>query len=82
MKPRYRTALWGVTIFLLLLTIIATAVLFRSGTRYSFLYSLPSFLLAGVTGYTLLDTHRYRVRYIAQLSRECTEAELAMFQNL
>ena len=82
MKPRYRAALWGVTIFLLLLTVIATAILSRSGTKYSFLYSLPAFLLAGVTGYTLLDTHRNRVRYVAQLSRECTEAELAMFQNL
>ena len=82
MKPRYQAALWGVTIFLLLLTIIATAVLSQSGTRYSFLYSLPGFLLAGVAGYTLLDTHRNRIRYVAQLSRECTEAELAMFQNL
>ena len=82
MKPRYRTALWGVTIFLLLFTIITTAVLSKSGTKYSFLCGLPAFLLAGVTGYTLLDTHRCRVRYIAQLSRECTEAELAMFQHL
>ena len=82
MKPRYQAALWGVTIFLLLLTIIATAVLSQSGTKYSFLYSLPAFLLAGVAGYTLLDTHRNRIRYVAQLSRECTEAELAMFQNL
>ena len=82
MKPRYRMALWGVTIFLLFFTIITTAVLFKSGAKYSFLCGLPAFLLAGVTGYTLLDTHRYRVRYIAQLSRECTEAELAMFQNL
>ena len=82
MKPRYQAALWGVTIFLLLLTIIATAVLAQSGTKYSFLYSLPAFLLAGVAGYALLDTHRNRIRYVAQLSRECTEAELAVFQNL
>ena len=82
MKPRYHAALWGLTILLLLLTVIATAILYRSGAKYSFLYSLPAFLLVGVTGFTLLDSHKNRIRYIAKLSKECTEAELATFQQL
>ncbi len=82
MKPKYHAALWGLTILLLLLTVIATAILYRSGEKYSFLYSLPAFLLVGVTGFTLLDSHKNRVRYIAKLSQECTEAELATFQQL
>ena len=82
MKPKYHAALWGLTILLLLLTVITAAVLYHSGTKYSFLYSLPAFLLVGVTGFTLLDSHRNRIRYIARLNKECTEAELATFQQL
>lgn len=82
MKPRYHAALWGMTILLLLLTIIASVVVYYSGAKYSFLCSLPAFLLVGVTGFTLLDTHRNRIRYIARVSQECTEAELATFQQL
>lgn len=82
MKPKYHAALWGLTILLLLLTVITTAVLYRSGAKYSFLYSLPAFLLVGVTGFTLLDSHRNRIRYIAKLNKECTEAELVTFQQL
>ena len=82
MKPRYHAVLWGLTILLLLLTVIATAVLFHSGLKYGFLYSVPAFLLAGVAGFTLLDSNRNRIRYIARLNRECTEAELATFQQL
>jgi len=81
-KPRCHAALWGLTILLLLLTVISAAVLFRSGLKYSFLYSLPAFLLAGVAGFTLLDSNRNRIRYIARLNQECTEAELATFQHL
>jgi len=82
LKPKYHAALWGLTILLLLLTVITTAVLYRSGAKYSFLYSLPAFLLVGVTGFTLLDSHRNRIRYIAKLNKECTEAELVTFQQL
>ncbi len=82
MKPKYHVALWVLTVLLLLLTVITAAVLYRSGSRYSFLYSLPAFLLVGVTGFTLLDSHRNRIRYIARLNQECTEAELATFQQL
>ncbi len=82
MKPKYQTALWVLTILLLLLTVIASAVLYHRGIRYGFLYSLPAFLLAAITGLTLLDSHHSRIRYIAKLNHECTEAELATFQQL
>ena len=76
MKPRYHAALWGLTILLLLFTIVTAAV------SQHFLSILPAVLLAGVTGFTLLDSHQTRIRYIARLNQECTEAELSTFQHL
>ncbi|MBR0484906.1 MAG: hypothetical protein IJJ69_09050, partial [Oscillospiraceae bacterium] len=82
MKPKYHAVLWALTLLLLLLTAVTTALLFRSGLKYGLLYSLPAFLLAGVAVFTLLSSTKNRIRYIAKLNQECTEAELATFQQL
>ncbi len=82
MKPRHRAALWGLTILLLFLMIIFVSIAYENGEIYSFLSGVPAFLLAGITCFTLLDSRQTRLRYIAKLNQQCTEAELATFQNL
>ena len=82
MKPKYHAVIWVFTILLLILTIIISVALYRTGIRLSLLYSLPSILLAGLTATALFFSYQNHIAYIAELNQKCETAESAVFQNL
>ena len=82
MKPKYQGLLWAFIILLLIITIIISVILYQDGQRYSLLYNLPTFLLAGIMAVTLMYTQQSHIRHIAKLNQECNDAESNTIQQL
>ena len=82
MKPKYHLVLW-ITIGLLLFSaILPSALLYCRGDRAGLALTIPSLIFAGAVSGVILYAREHHIRFVAKLSEETENAQLAAVQKL
>lgn len=82
MKPKAHILLWILIFLLVIATMLPSVLLAYNGIKYGLLCCVPAIVFSAFIALLHVQSHRYHIRYVAQLNEECERAELATLQKL